>query len=205
VNLLNLFIRNETFSLYIRRFPQTTIILLLNTIYFLYLKLFAADVPLQELWGIYNIDRIHDGEWYRLLTAMFTHLDFMHFFLNAISIYLFASVLEYVTRAWMYAVIYFGSGAFSYLCVYVLSDATFTVGASGAVFGMFGALFYLSRNQSSLFDRATRNMLNIIIIFNLVATFLIADVSAAGHIGGLLAGYALAYLLRIERLHNRSL
>ncbi len=73
-----------------------------------------------------------------------------------------------------------------------------TVGASGAVFAVFGALYYLSRAQPHRFDASSRSTLNIMILLNVVATFIFADVSISGHVGGLIAGFALAYLLKVK-------
>ena len=197
--LLNLFIRNEKLNVYIRYFPITTILIALNIAYFVYIKFLTGKMYWIEAWGIFDAQKIAAGEWYRLFTAMFTHLDFVHLFLNLISVYLFASVVEQLTSKWKYTLLYVGSGFLSYVLVYIISDAQFTVGASGAVFAVFGALFYLSRKKPHLFDGSAKSTLYIIILFNVVATFLFSGVSITGHLGGLVAGYLFARILQIEQ------
>lgn len=179
------------------RFPITALIMVLNIIYFVYAK-WMADQTGQYPWGIFDKVRFAEGEWHLMLTATFTHLDFIHLFFNLISIYLFCSVLEQLTARWKYLLLYLGGGCLAYLCVYAFSNNQFTVGASGAVFAAFGALYYLTRSKPHLFDAGSRTTLNMIIFLNVVTTFLISNVSISGHLGGLIAGFISARILRID-------
>ncbi len=196
--MLNVFIRNENLEGYIRKFPITMALIVLNIAYFIYIKFFISGSGVLQAWGIFDALKIAEGEWYRLFTAVFTHFDFVHLFLNLISIYLFASIVEQLTSKWKYGLLYLGSGFLSYVLVYFFSQAQFTVGASGAVFAVFGALFYLSRKKPYIFDGSAKSTLYIIILFNVVATFIFTGTSIIGHLGGLVAGYMLARVLRIE-------
>jgi rhomboid protease GluP len=195
---LNLFIRTENFSDYIRRFPLTATFIALNVAYFIYYKFLFSGPFWTEAWGIFDVSRFADGEWYRMITAIFTHLDFFHLFFNIVSLYLFSSVLEQLISKRKYVAIYIGGGALSYLCVYAFSTVPFVVGASGSIFAVFGALFYLTRKKPHLFDLSSRSTLNVIIFLNIITTFIISNVSISGHIGGIVAGYLSARLLKIE-------
>ncbi len=195
---MNLFIRQETLASYVRLCPITSLVIAVNLLIFLYYKFVVEDSLLYYAWGVFNVQLVEQGEWYRLFTGMFTHFDFIHFFLNMISLYLFASVAEQLTARWKFALIYFGSGILSYLIVYFMSDVGVTVGASGAIFAVMGALLYMTRKRPELFWGGAKQTLYMMILINVVATFLVPDISIAGHLGGLLMGYLLAGTVRME-------
>lgn len=134
------------------------------------------------------------GEYWRLLTSMFLHAGIFHLLMNMWALWVIGEFLESAVGRLRFVVIYFGSGlAGSALILLASAPLTATVGASGAVFGLFGALFvysYFNRGRDIVAQSLLRSM-GFIIVINLVFTFAIPGISWPGHIGGLIGGAAL--------------
>ncbi len=138
---------------------------------------------------------------YRFLASAFVHAGIWHLVLNMYALYLAGSALEPAIGRTRFAGIYLLSAVAGNTAVALISDpysqswVTATVGASGAVFGVFGALFVLMRQ----FDANARSLF-IVIVANLVLGFLPGmNISWESHVGGLLAGGVLMAVLLIGR------
>lgn len=128
------------------------------------------------------------GEYYRLVTAMFLHAGVAHILFNMWALYIVGAQLEAMLGRVRFAVLYFLSGLGGSVLVYLMtSPRSETLGASGAIFGLFGALFVLGRRL-----RFDIRPIGFLIGVNLLLTFTIANISWQGHVGGLVAGAALA-------------
>jgi len=135
---------------------------------------------------------VHDGEVWRLLTSGFLHAGFFHILFNMYALYILGTLLEPVLGRLRFAVIYFVSllaGSFGAL---LLSPNAFTVGASGAVFGLMAAAFVVLRHRGV---DPMKSGLGVWIFLNLAITFAVPHISIGGHIGGLIAGGLAAVLL----------
>jgi membrane associated rhomboid family serine protease len=131
------------------------------------------------------------GEWWRLVTSMFLHGSYLHIALNMYSLYYVGSILEIQIGRLQFLLLYFASGIAGSAGALVLSPLSPTVGASGAIFGVLGALFILERRGSI----ATGGQIAGLIVLNLVFTFALAShISVGGHVGGLIGGIALMSL-----------
>jgi len=138
--------------------------------------------------GTFQIAGIATGQYYRLLTAMFLHLNVMHILFNMWALYVVGAPLEAMLGRIRYIALYFLSGFAGSALAYLLSDPRAeTVGASGAIFGLFGALFVVGRRL-----RFDIRPIGFVIALNLVLTFTLSGISWQGHVGGLIAGSALA-------------
>ena len=140
------------------------------------------------LWGPF----VADGEWWRLVTAMFLHANILHLAVNMYSLYYVGSILEHVIGRWRFLLLYFASGVAGSAGALVWSPSQPTVGASGAIFGVLGALFVLERRGTI----ASGGQIAMLIVINLVITFTLSSfISVGGHVGGLIGGIALMWLL----------
>jgi membrane associated rhomboid family serine protease len=108
-------------------------------------------------------------------------------------LYLAGSLLEHVIGRWRFLLLYLASGLAGSAGALLASYYGGTVGASGAIFGVFGALFVLERRRHI----ATGGQIAGIIVLNLVFTFAFPGISIGGHVGGLIGG-ALLMLLLLE-------
>lgn len=132
---------------------------------------------------------------YRFIGSAFIHADFWHLIFNMYALWLVGQAVEPVLGKWRYLILYALSAVAGNVAVLALSDPTgisyytYVVGASGAVFGLFGALFVLAQGVS----RQTTPLL-VLLGINLVLGFIIEGISWQSHIGGLLIGILVAYL-----------
>ena len=128
------------------------------------------------------------GQYYRLFTAMFFHVDIIHILCNMYSLYIIGSQVENYLGKGKYLGIYFISGLIG-----SLFSATFTtnysVGASGAIFGLMGALLYFGYHYRLFLNSVVRSQIIPLIIVNLSLGFLTPGIDNSAHIGGLIGGY----------------
>jgi membrane associated rhomboid family serine protease len=131
------------------------------------------------------------GEWWRIVTAAFLHYGPFHLAINMYSLYFAGSLLEQVIGRWRFLLLYMASGIAGSAGALLLSPNAITVGASGAIFGILGGLFVLERSRHI----ATGGQVAGLIVLNLIFTFAVSGISVGGHVGGLLAGVVLMWLL----------
>jgi membrane associated rhomboid family serine protease len=136
---------------------------------------------------------VANGQDYRLLSAAFIHYGLLHIAVNMYALYLLGGVFERYAGPVRFAAVYFTaalSGSFGAL---ILTPDSATAGASGAIFGLMGALFVLERQRGMAL---LQSPIGGLILINLVITFGIPGISIGGHVGGLigggLAGFALS-------------
>jgi membrane associated rhomboid family serine protease len=147
------------------------------------------------LWGPF----VAQGDWWRLVTAMFLHANIWHIAVNMWSLYIVGSILEQVIGRWRFLLLYMVSGVAGSAGALVWSPTQPTVGASGAIFGILGALFVLERRGSI----STGGQVAGMIVLNLVITFTLSSViSVGGHVGGLIGGAALMWMMLHFRRSN---
>jgi membrane associated rhomboid family serine protease len=131
------------------------------------------------------------GEWWRIVTAAFLHYGPLHLGINMFSLYYAGTLLEHVIGRWRFVLLYIASGIAGAAGALWLSPNAITVGASGAIFGILGGLFVLERSRHI----ATGGQVAGLIVLNLIFTFAVSNISVGGHLGGLIAGVALMWLL----------
>jgi membrane associated rhomboid family serine protease len=141
-----------------------------------------------------------DHEYWRLLTSMFLHAGIFHLLFNMWALWVVGSFLERVMGSLRFVLLYFVAGLAGSVMVLVASPPNVaTVGASGAIFGVFGATFlwaYLSRGRDMMADQLVRTMGIILVINLLISVVGSAYISWQAHIGGLLGGLAAFAALR---------
>jgi membrane associated rhomboid family serine protease len=140
----------------------------------------------------YYAEGVADGAPWQLVTAMFTHLEVWHIFFNMFALYLLGPQLELVLGRLRYSLLYLMSGLVGSVTVYWLAaPSSMTIGASGAIFGLMGALLIVARKI-----RADTSALLALIGINTVITVLGAQyISWQGHLGGLVGGLLLGAAL----------
>ena len=134
------------------------------------------------------------GQDYRLLSAAFIHYGILHIAVNMYVLYIVGGVFERYAGPVRFAAVYFTSALAGSFGALILSPDAATAGASGAIFGIMGALFVLERQRGMALLQSSIGGL---ILINLIITFGIPGISIGGHIGGLIGG-ALAGLALSE-------
>ncbi|MFF7854551.1 rhomboid family intramembrane serine protease [Streptomyces sp. NPDC007904] len=144
---------------------------------------------------------VADGEWYRLVTSMFTHEQIWHIAFNMLSLWWLGGPLEQALGRARYLALYLISGLAGSALTYLLaSGTTASLGASGAIFGLFGATAVLMRRL----DYDMRPIIALLVI-NLIFTFGWADIAWQAHIGGLVAGVVIGYAMVHAPRERRAL
>ncbi len=146
---------------------------------------------------------VANGDWWRLVGAMFLHGSVFHLMFNMLALYWLGTIIEQALGTPRFLLVYFVSGlAGSAGALWFSSAFAVTVGASGAIFGLIGALLILEYLATgSLMGQAM-----VLILVNLALTFAVPGISIGGHLGGLAGGIAATYaLMRFRMPPNRVL
>ncbi|MBI5959589.1 MAG: rhomboid family intramembrane serine protease [Chloroflexi bacterium] len=183
--------------------PRLTFVLLgVNVLIFMYFFSLSADHQLQFFmdWAKIN-ELIKEGEYYRLFTSMFLHLNLPHLLMNAYSLYILGRDVESLFGIERFAVIYLLGGLSGSLASFIFTPNP-SIGASGAIFALIGAAtmyFYQHRRLHGAGGRRYLNQLVMLLVLNLSLGLLPARsgfrLDQAAHIGGLVGGLILAALI----------
>lgn len=139
---------------------------------------------------------VAEGEWYRLVTGGFLHGSLIHLGFNMFALWILGQALESPVGRANFGAVYATSLLAGSLGVMVLDPERLTVGASGAVFGLFG---YALIAQWARGINPLQTGLGMIIGLNLVITFTIPNISIGGHVGGLIGGLVAGGLIDVVR------
>jgi membrane associated rhomboid family serine protease len=141
---------------------------------------------------------VADGEWYRMITSGFLHVNLIHIGFNMLMLWWFGGPLEALLGRARFLVVYALSLVAGAAGALLLSPDVFTVGASGAVFGILGAGFILERRGIAVFGGAALG----VIVLNLALSLFLSNISLGGHLGGLAGGMlAVLALMHFSRGH----
>jgi rhomboid protease GluP len=183
---------------YINFHPITATLLSINLV-MLFLLLFTggfSTINLVNKGGIVPILVTENKEYYRIITAMFLHGGIIHFLSNSLVLFFIGGYLERMIGPKRYVAIYMLSGIASSLFVVLFGEPNVvTIGASGAIFGVMGALFLLTLKKETWFMPQTIKSIRNLMFINLIFTFIVPFISIPGHLGGLLFGIILMYFI----------
>jgi membrane associated rhomboid family serine protease len=148
---------------------------------------------------------VAQGQVWRIFTAMFLHLNLLHIGLNMLSLFFIGTAIELFYGKWRYLTIYLLSGIIGGIVSYFVEGPNFiAVGASGAIFGVFGALgvfYFVNRRALGRYGNGAITNWVFWLALNLVFGFSDPQIGIVDHIGGLAAGMVIALLL-IPRLRK---
>jgi rhomboid protease GluP len=188
----------------IQRYTVTYTLIACSSVAYLFSALLSqslVDMELQtlvDMGALYGPLTVLKGEWWRLLSAMFLHGGMTHLLMNMFSLYLVGRGAEMYFDTKSYLSIYFFSGLIGGLVSLYIHPVSVGVGASGAVFGVFGALagFFLAhREKIASYSKAFMKDFTIIMVINLVIGLSIPSIDVSAHIGGLVIGFVGGFVL----------
>lgn len=184
----------------------TYILMLINLVFFI----LATIGDLTGRFDMYTMMSLNhhyviNGEIYRLITSMFMHGSIFHFLTNMYSLYIIGGQLESFIGKKKYIIIYLFSGIVGNLlsCV-VNGDASWSLGASGAIFGLMGALVYFGYHYRLYLDSALKTQIIPLIILNLAIGFMLPNIDNFAHIGGLVGGLFSSMALGIKNRTTKN-
>ena len=190
---------NENFWSSFRKAPINSTIVIANIIVFIICMMsgnFLYDSGMLVAARIFGY-----GEYYRLVTAMFLHAGIQHIFGNMLILAYIGSVMERSIGHWQFGLLYFASGIcgniVSIVYEQVMGYTWYSLGASGAVFGVMGAmLLFILYNRSNLKKGSTLvGRAAFMVAYSLYVGFASPDTNNIAHIGGLLTGILIGLLI----------
>lgn len=155
-----------------------------------------------QAWLSGELQGVAEGQWYRLLTAMFLHGSYIHIMFNMLSLWWIGGPLEAALGRARYLALYFVSGLAGSALSYLLAAPNQpSLGASGAIFGLFGATAVLMRRLKN-----DMRPLIALLVINLIFTFSPGfNIAWQAHIGGLVAGVVIGYAMVHAPRERRAL
>jgi membrane associated rhomboid family serine protease len=138
---------------------------------------------------------VKSGEYWRIFTVALLHANWMHLIFNMLALWSIGTPVEQIFGRARFATIFLGSLITASVASAYFGPAALAVGASGAIFGLFGALLAVGR-------RSGVNYQNIMgtVVLNLAITFLVPGIDWRAHVGGLIGGYLIAQgLIAVRR------
>ncbi len=188
----------------LKRYPLTYGIIFLNILFFLLSTPQSGNIvdidldTLVDLGALYGPLVVLKGEWWRLLSAMFLHGGMTHILMNMVSLYIIGRGMELYFPKVAYLAIYLLSGFVGGLLSLYMHPMSVGVGASGAIFGVFGALagFFLAhRKRIGAYSREFMKDFAVILGLNLMLGLSISSIDMSAHIGGLFVGMLGGYMV----------
>jgi membrane associated rhomboid family serine protease len=135
-----------------------------------------------------------------MLSSAFLHGSILHILVNMYSLYVFGPIIERLVGRWRYLALYLIAALGGSVAVLLLSPTTPVLGASGAIFGLLGAFFVIQRKLGG-----NNLQIVIVIVLNLAIGFFVSGISWQAHVGGLVAGGAVAFVyLQTRRPNQRT-
>lgn len=176
--------------------PKTPVVtytlIAINILIFLLGIIFNMQDALINLFANYGPLVTENHQYYRLFTSMFMHANFLHIAFNMYALYLLGSQAEGFFGKTKFLTIYLLSGLSGSLLSILLNQGAVSVGASGAIFGILGALLYFGFNYRVYLGNTLIKEILPIILINLAFGFAITGVDNYAHIGGLVGGLTTA-------------
>ncbi len=141
-------------------------------------------------------DKVAAGEWYRIFSAALLHGGIWHIGFNMYALYLFGPRLEQQVGGPAFAGLYVASAGAGGLAAYAFGPPSqVAIGASGAIFGLFGAWIFVAwKMRSTPGGRSMFNQLIVLLAINMALPFIVPGIAWTAHVGGLLAGILIAWL-----------
>jgi len=134
---------------------------------------------------------VTNGEWWLLITAGFLHGSIIHLLFNVYILWVIGSQLESIVGKTKFIIIYFGSLLGGSLASYLFSPfGSYSIGASGAIFGLMGAMLVVGRKRNLDISQITT-----LVVINVVIGFVLSGIDWRAHLGGLAAGAFITWVL----------
>ncbi|OLS03455.1 rhomboid family intramembrane serine protease [Tissierella creatinophila] len=181
---------------YIKKASVNSVLLAIMLVYFVVITLNGGTTDVETLvrFGALFPPLVKEyGQYYRLISSIFIHIGIMHLFFNSYALYIFGTQIERVMGHKKYILFFLLTGLGGNLLTYIFSYETISAGASGSLFGMFGAFLYLIRRHPEMVTPEGKKSILQLLVINIAITLLVPNISATAHFGGLIAGYLLSY------------
>lgn len=185
-----IFLRYESFRDYLKLYPVTSMIIGINTLLLVLMMLNGGSTNgevLLRFGALYNVEPYASEAW-RYVSAMFLHIGIEHWLFNTFALFVFAPPLEKIMGKIRYAALYMVSGiAGNIVSEFIGTDVHLSAGASGAIFGIYGAFIFMALYRKGLLDQQSRTTITTILVIGLIYSFM-PHVNLYAHVGGFVGG-----------------
>jgi rhomboid protease GluP len=174
--------------------------LAINIVMFIWIEMVGSSMDPSTLieYGAKWNPAILEGEYWRLITPMFLHIGWVHLAFNSMALFFLGGAVERIFGSKRFLWMYFFAGFTGALASFAFTP-NLSAGASGAIFGCFGALLYFGLKRRNLFFRTMGMDIIFILVFNLGIGFVVPMIDNYGHIGGLVGGFMAAAMVGLPK------
>ncbi len=191
----------EILAVFNRGKPRLSYILIaINIILFLLLEYRGGSTnpeTLIQFGAKYNVGMM-EGEWWRIITSMFLHIGIFHLALNMLALYFIGTLVERIYGNIRFIIIYFLAGLAGGMASFALNPSI-AAGASGALFGLFGALLFFGMKNPRIFFKTMGMNVIFIVILNIIFGVFVPQVDNGAHIGGLIGGFIASGIVMLPK------
>ena len=187
-----------------KKIIMTKLILLICVVMYIILGINSSNflnIGINSLvdFGGNNLLLVQSGEVWRIISAAFLHVSLIHLLVNMYSLVIIGTQVETFIGKLKFLFIYLISAIVGSLLSLIFNEVNIvSVGASGAIFGLMGALLYFGYHYRLYLSEAIKNQIIPVIVLNLILGFMVSGVDNAAHIGGLIGGYLASMAIGIE-------
>lgn len=187
-----------------KKIVATKVLILINVIVFV-LSFLLSETGIYDVFTNFALNKyyVKSGEIYRLITCGFLHADIIHLFCNMYSLYIIGTQLENFIGKKKFVIVYFISMITGSLLSCVMSN-NWSVGASGAIFGLIGSLIYFGYHYRIYLGSVIKSQIVPLLILNLGIGFIIPNIDVSAHIGGLVGGLLSTMAVGIENKSDKK-
>ena len=185
-------------AIFKNKFPMITYWLIaVNVILYVIPILFGQYNDLINNYSVWG-PAIREGQYYRLLTGIFLHGGILHLLFNCYALYVIGSQVENFLGRIKFAIIYLVAGISGALFSVIFGGNFASIGASGAIFGLMGALVYFGYHYSVYLGTVIKSQIIPLIVLNLLLVFCMPGIDNFAHIGGLIGGTLMSIALGVK-------
>ncbi len=171
--------------------------LFIMVVYFIFITLNGGTTDAENLvryGAMYGPFVLAFNQYYRLITSIFIHIGIMHLFFNGYALYVFGPQIERLMGPKKYLLFFILTGIGGNVATFFFNFRVVSAGASGSLFGLFGAFLYLVvKHPNMVTPQGKRSILQLLGI-NLLLTFTIPSISITAHLGGLIIGFLMSFI-----------
>jgi rhomboid protease GluP len=183
----------------------TYALLVINVMIYLFMSMYYGIDSAETYAFANNYIGIQNGEYYRLFTSMFLHANLSHLIFNMYALYVMGPQVERYYGKLRFLFVYILGGLMGSVFSCVFSDANvYGIGASGAIFALFGSVAYFTYHYRATLQGLLRSQIVPVILVNLILGFMIPGVDILAHVGGLIGGILVSMWIGIGDKQRRA-
>ena len=187
----------ENIKNYLKNSPVNSMFLGIIVIYFIIMTLAGGTTDTEVLlrFGAFAPPLVLEfNQYYRFITSIFIHIGFTHLLFNGYALYIFGTQIERLMGPKKYLLFFLITGVGGNLATYFFNFVSISAGASGSLFGLLGAFFYIIIYHKNMMTREGKNGILRLLAINLIITLIVPNISVTAHLGGFAIGFLASYV-----------